>query len=298
MFAVVPASGRSGLAPLAAPQVLPDPESVSGQRRGPVWCSGRPAPAARAAPRWEGLAARAPFWLQVGGLFRELGALVRGRRGEQGPPRARRAQTPGSGPQRSSPGPKPTPVGFLIAQDGVGCWAVTGTPTRNHQRQPPLQHRAGPPFALGGGRGRRRQQGNPPGPGRTPMELGAPWSLCPHSRAWPSTCSEGWGRKGHPWACLVTAPHQPGEGCSFLKVSARKDATGALIFKMEKKMQESCTVFFLSRLLFYIEQKERKAGRRGGRRPASASPEVEVSARAPGAVWRVSEALPARGRLY
>lgn len=47
MFVVVPASGRSGLAPLAAPPVLPDPESVSGQRRGLSGAPGRPAPAAR-----------------------------------------------------------------------------------------------------------------------------------------------------------------------------------------------------------------------------------------------------------
>lgn len=33
-----------------APPVLPDPESVSGQRRGPLWCSGPPAPSLPACP--------------------------------------------------------------------------------------------------------------------------------------------------------------------------------------------------------------------------------------------------------
>lgn len=43
---------------------------------------------------------------------------------------------------------------------------------------------------------------------------------------------------------------------------------GALIFKMEN-VRESCTVFFLSRLLFYIEQKEKKQAGGEGAPPTS-----------------------------
>lgn len=151
----------SGLGPPAAPPVLPDPESVSGQRRGPLWCSGAaPAPAARAAPRLEGQAAKHTFQLQ-------LGDLLQGNRRCSCPGWERGAGVPegeaGADPRQLPPRPSPRPdAGPHAHASGIPhCsgrgWAlgVPGAPTPNHQRRAG-SHSRGPPSLPRGRAGQRR----------------------------------------------------------------------------------------------------------------------------------------------
>lgn len=137
----------------------------------------------------------------------------------------RRAQPPGSCPKRPSlrqtPGPTPTPVGFLIAQDGGGRW---GSP-----QPPPLTTRGartcsigqGLPFAqlrpallaLGVWEGvRRRQRVTLLGPQRKPHGIsraGTSAVTPPLRRACPGVCSPGRGPGRGSRACSVTARRQP-----------------------------------------------------------------------------------------
>lgn len=100
---------------------------------------GAPRPPPAAQPRvWKDWLRGPLSGCRSGVFFRELGALVRGRRGEQGSPRARRGADPGQLPPAILPGPQAHTSGIPYCSGRGRVLGVTGTPTRNHQRQPHL----------------------------------------------------------------------------------------------------------------------------------------------------------------
>lgn len=177
-----------------------------------------------------------------------------------------------------------------MLRTGAGA-GVTATPTPNHQRRGTCGIRQGLPFAqlrpallaLGGWRGRRR-------PRVTGTAEKTSWNLQsrdlrghsapPQGLALePAPQGRGWERAPLGLLCGCRAPALGWREAVFLHErksspsgapgalgppggmgTGRMRLFGALIFQMEKT-QESCTVFFLSRLLFYTEQKKAKSMR-------------------------------------
>lgn len=216
MFVVVPASGGApGPGPPPPRRCFRTPSPSQGRGGAPLVLRATPRPRSPAAGRTE--AAECPFLAAVRDLlFRETeGAFVRGGCGEQGSPRVRHAQPPGSCPKRPSlrqtPGPTPTPVGFRIAQDGGRRWGSPQPPPLTTRGSRHLQHLAGPPICAGLGPpsspwGVGGPQGKPHGISR----VGPSAVTLPHRRVWPWYLLPRAGAgKGRPWACSVTARRQP-----------------------------------------------------------------------------------------
>lgn len=181
-YAIAPGAGvgrRSGLG--AAPPVLPDPESVSGQRRGPP--SGAPGPPPprprRAASGWKDRLRATLLWLHFGDLLQgnRRCSCPGWDRGAGGPEGEAGAQTPGQPPRAPLPAagpraPRPRRRDSSLLRTGKGAGGH-----RDPQPSPP---EAGPtsiwqglPFTQlrpsllapggGGGRGRGASAGDTAG---------------------------------------------------------------------------------------------------------------------------------------
>lgn len=141
-----------------------------------------------------------------------------------------------------------------------------------------------PPPGPGGGRAegvstwRREDRGGNLGAGAQPGAPVPPRPAAPRARRGAWTRSQGPGARGGRGrtGCREAAFPPDGAGPQPRgRGRERCDCLG-LSYSKWKQMRESCTVFFLSRLLFYREQNKKKIRRREVRarpRPASPGPE-------------------------
>lgn len=140
---------RSGLGPPATPPVLPDPESVSGQRRGPLWCSGPPPrpPPAQLRGWKDRLPAERPFLAAVRDLQGNRRCSCPGWERGAGVPEGEAGSAPGQLPQVPLPAagprdPRPRRWDSSLLRTGTGAGGSL--------RPPPLTTRGGPAPAASG----------------------------------------------------------------------------------------------------------------------------------------------------